>query len=293
MDRFDRFVAIDWSGAKGEFQKGIAVAQIARDGPPVLVEPPGRLWSRATVQTYLETAPTVGTLVAMDLGISLPFADAGAFFPGWPESPPDAKALWALVDEICTDDPHLESGSFVSHPEASRYFRHSREHCGEHFHLPDAATREGRFREAERAQRDQGVRPVSNFNLVGAAQVGKSSLTGMRMLNRLRGKVSVWPIDPLPQSGPVLVEMYTSIAAMGGGARKGRTKLRSYEALNEALAVLGSPPVRGKGALDDHSSDALVTAAWLRKVGNDPRYWNPERLTDEIARTEGWTFGVP
>ena len=293
MDRFDRFVAIDWSGAKGEYQKGIAVAEIGADGPPVLVDPPGRLWSRQAVQTYLETAPTHRTLIGMDLGISLPFADAGAFFPGWSRSPAGAKALWALVDEVCADDPHLESGSFVSHPQASCYFRHSREHCGMHFHLPGALTREGRFREAERAQRDQGVRPVSNFNLVGAAQVGKSSLTGMRMLNRLRGKVSVWPIDPLPDSGPVLVEMYTSIAAMDGGARKGRTKLRSYEALNEALAVLGSPPVRGKGPLDDHSSDALVTAAWLRKVGNDPRYWHPERLTDEIARTEGWTFGVP
>ena len=291
--RFDRFVAIDWSGAKGEFQKGIAVAQIAADGPPALVKPPGRLWSRKAVQTFLETAPTDHTLIGMDLGISLPFTDAGAFFPGWPESPPDAKALWALIEQICADDPHFESGSFVSHPQASCYFRHSREHCGEQFHLVDAPTREGRFRVTEQAQRDQGVRPVSNFNLVGAAQVGKSSLTGMRMINRLRGKVSVWPIDPLPDSGPVLVEMYTSIAAMGGGARKGRTKLRSYEALNEALAVLGSPPVRGKGPLDDHSSDALVTAAWLRKVGNEPRYWHPERLTDEIARTEGWTFGVP
>ena len=30
-----------------------------------------------------------------------------------------------------------------------------------------------------------GCKPYSNFNLVGAAQVGKSSLSGMRMLHRL------------------------------------------------------------------------------------------------------------
>ena len=249
-------------------------------------------WAREEVLAILLDLPG-RTLVGMDLGIGLPFTDCGAFFPGWSDSPPDAKALWAFIDEICADDPNLEATSFVLHPAASSYFRHSKENCGEHFHLDDAPTREGRFRVTEQAQREKGVRPVSNFNLVGAAQVGKSSLTGMRMLNRLRGKVSVWPIDPLPGSGPILVEMYTSIASMGGGARKGRTKLRSYETPNEALAVLGSPPVRGKGPLDDHSSDALVTAAWLRKVGNDPRYWSPDRLTDEIARTEGWTFGVP
>jgi hypothetical protein len=136
------------------------------------------------------------------------------------------------------------------------------------------------------------VRPVSNFNLVGAAQVGKSSLTGMRMLHRLGGSVSVWPVDPLPASGTVVVEMYTSIAALGGGARRGRTKLRSYEELNSALARLHSPPVNGEGPIDDHSSDALVTAAWLRRIGHDPQYWNPQGLTPEIARTEGWTFGA-
>ncbi len=133
---------------------------------------------------------------------------------------------------------------------------------------------------------------MSNFNLVGAAQVGKSSLTGMRMLHRLSDVVSVWPIDPMPESGPVVVEMYTSIAARGGGVGGAKTKLRSYEELNAALAQLGSAPVAGEGPIDDHSSDALVTAAWLRKIGHDPAYWRPEGLTDEIARTEGWTFGA-
>ena len=290
--RFRHFLAIDWSGAKGERQKGIALSLAHGDGgAPVLVDP-GRGWSRLDVLTVLRDHLPPDTLVGMDLGISLPFADAGAFFPGWDESPRHARSLWALIDGICSTDPNLESTSFVNHPQASRYFRHSREHVGDCFHLPDAATREGRFRVAEEAQRAAGVRPVSNFNLVGAAQVGKSSLTGMRMLHRLQGAIPVWPIDPLPARGPVIVEMYTSIAARGGGTRKGRSKLRSYEDLNLALAALGSPPVSGKGPIDDHSSDALVTAAWLRRIGNDPAYWRPDGLTPEVARTEGWTFGA-
>ena len=290
---FTHFLAIDWSGAKGPHQKGIALSLAdASGGPPVLVTPPPRGWSRLAVLNLLRGAIPPDTLVGMDLGISLPHADAGAFFPGWDDSPPDAPALWALIDRVCANDPHLECGSFVHHPQAARYFRHSAGHVGDRFHLPGAATREGRFRVAEAAQRAQSVRPVSNFNLVGAAQVGKSSLTGMRMLHQLRGAVSVWPVDPLPASGPVVVEMYTSIAARSGGVRGAATKLRSYEALANALAALGSPPVPGTGAIDDHSSDALVTAAWLRKIAHLPEYWHPAGLTPAIARTEGWTFGA-
>lgn len=290
--RFQHFLAIDWSGAKGPRQKGIALALAhAAGGPPVLVDP-GRGWSRPDVLDILRDHLPPDTLVGMDLGISLPFTDAESFFPGWDDSPPDAKSLWALIDRICREDPNLEATSFVSHPEAARYFRHSKEYVGDRFHLPDASTREGRFRVAEEAQRAGGVRPVSNFNLVGAAQVGKSSLTGMRMLHRLEGAIPVWPIDPFPMRGSVIVEMYTSIASQGGGARKGRTKLRSHEELNDALATLGSLPVAGEGPIDDHSSDALVTAAWLRKIGPDAAYWHPAGLTAEIARTEGWTFGA-
>lgn len=289
--RFDHFLAIDWSGAKGERQKGIAVALAHRDGgAPVLIDR-GMAWSRREVLHLLLDLPD-NTLVGMDLGISLPFVDAGAFFPGWDESPHDAKSLWALIERVCIDDPNFEASRFVTHSEARRHFRHAKDNEGEFFHLPNASTREGRFRQAELAQRAMGCRPVSNFNLVGAAQVGKSSLTGMRILNRLQGHVPVWPIDPFPAQGSVIVEIYTSLAAKEAGAGAGRSKIRSYKVLNAALNSWKVPPVVGEGEIDDHSSDALITAAWLRKVGHDPARWAPSGLTDEVARTEGWTFGA-
>lgn len=293
MTRFARFLAVDWSGAKGPRQKGIALALAHAEGrPPALLPPPDpKGWARTDVLAMLR-ALTAPTLVGLDLGISLPFADAGAFFPDWAESPPDARRLWALIDRLCADDPNLEASSFVTHPEAARYFRHGKEATGDRFMLPGAATREGRFRVAEAAQRQQGVRPVSNFNLVGAAQVGKSSLTGMRMLHRLGDKVPVWPIDPLPQEGSVVTEIYTSMAARLGGVTGAATKLRSYEALNDALDALGSPPVKGTGAIDDHSSDALLTAAWLRRDHTQRDLWHPPGLTPDVAQTEGWTFGA-
>lgn len=293
MSRFSHFLAVDWSGARGPRQKGIALAvALAEGGPPALVAPPDpRGWARSEVLALLAglEAPT---LVGLDLGISLPHADAGAFFPGWEASPADARGLWALIDALCTADPHLEAGGFLAHPEAARYFRHGAGVEGDRFLLPGAATREGRFRIAETAQRAGGVRPVSNFNLVGAAQVGKSSLTGMRMLHRLGPRLPVWPIDPLPDEGPVVTEIYTSVAARMGGVTGTATKIRTFAALNEALDALGSPPVEGEGAIDDHFTDALLTAAWLRRVHGERDLWHPPALTPKVARTEGWTFGA-
>lgn len=227
------------------------------------------------------------SLIGLDLGTSLPLADCGAFFPGWAESPADAKALWALVDCVSARDPHLGASSFVDHPVASRYFRRHGGREGDRF-----GGGRGRFRVTEKYQARGGCKPYSNFNLVGAAQVGKSSLTGMRMLYRLQDNFAVWPFDPLPSDGPVIVEIYTAIAAIAAGRRASRSKMRYYEELNAGLAIFGSPPVIGVGPLDDNSADALLTATWLRNAAEDAALWSPWGLTPELAATEGWTFGV-
>lgn len=286
-DRFRHFAAIDWSGAAGERQRGIAVALCTSGkAAPELVRP-GHRWSRGEVLGWLLEDLPADTLVGFDMGISLAFADAGAFLPGWSESPPDAKALWALIDRLCADDPHLAATSFVDHLEAARHFRRHGGRQGDLF--PGG---QGRFRVTERAQAAMGCKPYSNFNLVGAAQVGKSSLTGMRLLHRLDGRLPVWPIDSLPETGSVVTEIYTTLAAMAAGRSAGRSKMRDYADLNAALAALGSDGLPGCGPIADHASDALLTAAWLRTAAHDPALWSPPALTDEIARTEGWTFGA-
>jgi hypothetical protein len=290
--RFAHFAAIDWSGAAGERHKGLALGICdAEGGPPRLVRA-GHVWSREEVLQWLLGEMPDSTLVGLDLGASLPFADCAAFFPGWPETPPDAKALWRLVDEVCRDDPHLAATSFVDHSEASRYFRRHGGREGARFHAPGAAHRRGRFRVTEAAQAAMGCKPYSNFNLVGAAQVGKSSLTGMRVLHRLDGRLPVWPFDPLPQSGSVVLEIYTAIAALAGGRPPGRSKMKTFGELNTALAAIGSPPAAGQGPIDDHSADALLTAAWLRGAAGRQDLWHPPGMTPEIAATEGWTFGA-
>lgn len=291
--RFRHFMAIDWSGALGPRQKGIAVALCGLEGAPELLRPEGHAhWSREDVLHLVRDGLPQDTLVGLDLGISLPFADAGAFFPGWAQSPADARALWALIDGICAGDEHLSAASFVDHPELSAYYRRHGGREGTRFHLPEALHRRGRMRVTEEAQARAGCKPYSNFNLVGAAQVGKSSLTGMRLLHRLSGAVPVWPIDPLPESGSVVTEIYTTLAAVAAGRSAGRAKMTDYAALNAALAVLGSAQVEGEGPIDDHSADALLTAAWLRTAASRADLWKPAEMTPELARTEGWTFGA-
>ena len=123
-------------------------------------------------------------------------------------------------------------------------------------------------------------------------EVRIDQLTGMRVLHRLAGRLPVWPVDPLPASGSVVVEIYTAIAAMAAGRAPGRTKMRRTAELNAGLARLGSAGLRGEGEIDDHRADALLTAAWLRANAHRQALWRPAALTPALASTEGWTFGA-
>jgi hypothetical protein len=285
---FTHFIAIDWSGQAVERPKGLAVAH-ARAGTvaPELVTP-DPAWSRQGIEDYLVSLASAGTraLIGLDLSPAFPFADQGAFFPGWDQSPPDAKALWRLVDQSCAADPHLAATSFVTHSEARRHFR-QRGDCGDLF--PPGR---GRFRVCEHGQEAMRLSPYSCFNLVGASQVGKSSLTGMRVLHRLGGRLPMWPFDPVPKTGPVIVEIYTALAARLAGMRKGISKIRDAETLDAMLAAFGSQPHARLARYDDHATDAILSAAWLRVAAERPELWEPPGLTPELARTEGWTFGV-
>ncbi|WP_375404080.1 hypothetical protein [uncultured Sphingomonas sp.] len=289
MRRFTSFAVIDWSGEAVAQPKGLALAEATTGrSAPALLRPEGG-WSRGRIADWLEAHADAGTdlLIGVDLSPGLPFLDQGSYFPGWPDSPSDAKPLWRFVDEASTEDEHLGVNGFLRHEHAHRHFRH---HTGTGAAF---AGGRGRLRVCEIEQARMGLSPSSCLNLVGAAQVGKSSLTGMRVLHRLDGRIPVWPFDPVPATGPVIVEIYTSIAARAAGVRKGLSKIRDHVGLNTALEALGSDQHPGLARHDDHSTDAIVTTAWLRIAAHRPELWSPAALTPELARAEGWTFGVP
>lgn len=289
MRRFTHFAALDWSGARGERQRGIALAVASGAGAPVLVRP-GHVWSRAEILGWLENVAASDTdmLIGFDFSAAFAFADHAAYFPQWRDSPADIRALWALVERLAANDPHFEAGAFLAHPEARRHFRHGAGDVGDLFEAGG-----GRLRIVEQYQRaTKQAASVSNFNLVGAAQVGKASLSGMRLLHRLGGGIPLWPLDPVPARGPLLVEIYTSLAARAAGLPPGRSKIRDGDRLDAALIAIGSPPAGLAGPISDHASDALLTAAWLRAIAEDAAPWSPSPLTSALAATEGWTFGI-
>lgn len=288
MRQFSNFVAIDWSGQNVARPKGLAVAHAGSgSAAPVLLAPDGG-WSRQAILDWLLNHAEAQTdmIIGLDLSPSLPFIDKGGYFPSAHTTPANAKSLWALVDELSAHDDHLSVNGFLSDPEFRRHFRHQNA-CGDLF-----GSGAGRMRRCEIGQREMGLSPYSCFNLVGAAQVGKSSLTGMRVLHRLNGAIPVWPFDPVPDRGPLIVEIYTSIAARTAGIRKGLSKILDGATLDASLSNLGSRPHSPLQKYTDHATDAILTSAWLRQAANNPTNWSPASLSSQIAATEGWTFGI-
>lgn len=289
MREFANFAVVDWSGEAVARPKGLAVAYASAGARAPLLLRPGGGWSRLAILEWIErlAASNTDILIGLDLSPALPFMDEAAYFPGWSCSPSNARSLWEMVDQYSVRDDNLAASTFIADNEVSRHFRRQND-CGDLFGVG-----KGRLRVCEHGQAAIGLSPQSCFNLIGAAQVGKSSLTGMRVLHRLSGRVPIWPFDLVPSGGPLIVEIYTTIAARAAGIRKGLSKVRSAEALDNVFLALDSEPHTPLQKYDDHSTDALLTTAWLRGAAREQPLWNPVNLTPRIASTEGWTFGVP
>lgn len=280
INLFTRFVAIDWSGAKGNVHRGIAVAMCETgDTAPTLVSPPSRFWSREAVLDWLLARHDELMLVGFDFSFSAPFVDRDAHLPG-ETATPDARALWAGVDAVC-NDPDLGAVSFL---EARR---------GTRFYFGSADGEKASFLRYRVCETQGPRKPSTVFDPIGASQVAKASFAGMRLLHRLDGHIPVWPFNSVPSCGALIVEIYTAIAACAAGMTGGRTKVRDAAALDAALARLGSQFHMPLERYDDHATDAILTAAWLRAIVGRPELWSPSAMTPLVAATEGWTFGVP
>ena len=281
MTQFESCVAIDWSGAKGKRHKGIAIAEVRDDEAPRLVRP-GHVWSREeVVEWLLDRAAKEPTLFGFDFSFAPPFAERGAYLPGEADIPDNARDFWAYVDDKSRDED-LGAASFLEDVHRRHFY----------FGIADGVKADFvRFRICDAQLNAQGGRKTASaYDAIGAAQVAKASFSGMRLLHRLNDRVTIWPMDPLPPGGSAVVEIYTRIYLRNAGM-SGK-KLRTRAELNEALAGLGSKPVRLRFEPNDHQTDALVTAAGMRAHLRTPMAFSPPGLTPELARTEGWTFGI-
>jgi hypothetical protein len=282
-DRFARFAAIDWSGAKGRRHKGIAIA-VAEAGTaaPRLIRP-DHVWSRTgALEWLLAEAAAAPTLFGFDFSFAPPIVERGEYLPGEPDVPTTAREFWAYVESRCEDED-LGAASFLEEAHRRHFY----------FGIADGVKADFvRFRQCDARLNAQGGRKTASaYDAIGAAQVAKASFSGMRLLHHLDRRVAVWPMDALPEQGSAVVEIYTRIYLRRAGLSG--TKLRSRAELDRALAGLGSRPSRLRFEPNDHQTDALVTAAGMRALAaSEPGAFAPEGLTPRLARSEGWTFGI-
>ncbi len=286
MQDFTHYIGIDWSGARGVRQSGLAVAIMDSSTDHVtLSEPFGKYknWSREglakAIEGKFDLPVSARVLVGIDSSFSFPWLDKSAYLPTNFLSE-DAREFWRHVDEVCDDDLNLSANSFV-------------EKYGDHFLTPKnrGSLFERRLRVTEQRCNKMGMgRAESSFHLIGPSQVGLSALTTARMLHRVRENenIAIWPFDQVSDHKIVLLETFSTLHVRALG-HKG--KVRDMDMLK---TILGDHEVGylGDEAVNDHQADAILTAVGLSKLAKQQKYWYPSALTEDVKKTEGWTFGV-
>ena len=95
MKRFESYVAIDWSGAKGRRHKGIAIAEARGGSPPRLIRA-GHIWSREEALGWLlKRSAEEPTLFGFDFSFAPPIIARGEYLPGEAAVPKTAREFWA------------------------------------------------------------------------------------------------------------------------------------------------------------------------------------------------------
>lgn len=202
--------------------------------------------------------------------------------------------LWAKVDAASRESDNYLAQGFIDHPDYAPYFWTSGARPAQlSVSLPQ--------RKTERMCAAQGYgHPESPFKLIGAKQVGKGGLAGMRLLmdlkKRLGRSLCVWPFEKhADEAQVVIVEIYPRLFLRQAGVGNG--KVRDRDTLNMALNFFKSRGVAEGIIINDHLSDAIIASAglrWLAGKGAEipEAIIRPRAMTPQAAVTEGWIFGV-
>jgi hypothetical protein len=258
MSLFDRYVGVDYSGAKtvDDGLEGLRVYRAEGGTPPVEVMPPlsGRYWTRRKVAECLVELLTEQprTLVGIDHGFSFPLR----YFEGhkleldWP----------AFLDDFQKHWPTDERSTYVDFVRKGK--------------VGDGAARTGDPHWRRVTERhSHGAKSVFQFGVPGS--VATSTHAGIPWLRfirqRMGERVHFWPFDgwDVPAGRSAIAEVYPALWNLSF-AIEDRTN-------------------------DQH--DAFCIAAWLRyadRRGTLADFVNPE-MTDEErdgAHYEGWILGL-
>ncbi len=290
---FDRFIAIDWSGARAVRTPAIAVAEIARADAEVrlIAGPLAGQWSRQAVADWLIDVAQSSRVHGQRalVGIDANFSYAAEVIT---EQIPDARHigdLWTHIERLAGSAENFSGENVWQHPNMVRFFWH-------------AGPRRDDFKIVQRlAEVACGAAgygyPESPFKLIGPKQVGKGGLAVMRLCHHLREilgeTIAFWPYDPaekVARASSVLVEIYPRLFIRKAGL--GAAKIRLSEHVDEALAAFGCWTARRDDATD-HDADAIIAAAGMRRALREAGLPQPPTGLADPIRLEGWIFGVP
>ncbi|MGQ8364292.1 hypothetical protein [Glaciecola sp. 1036] len=285
---FEQVAAIDWSGAKSpqrSFAVSLAVCQANSTDAPVAI--PNKM-SRTDIYHWIseQIVNHKKTLVGIDCNLgyaaNVVKNQFGNHMNYW--------QLWSEIENICSAEGNFFAGKFWTH-----------EVYGETFWTqgkkPDWFDTKLLRRKTEHAAVSQGFGdPESPFKLIGAKQVGKGGLAGMRVMHKLKSefgdKIAIWPFEAgLINSATVVVsENFPRTFIRKAGM--GNQKLRTLEDLNQALAYFNTRPYFTSDSINDHLTDAIIAAAGMRWVFENETPLNTELLPEESTQIEGWIFAV-
>jgi hypothetical protein len=286
MSRFERFIGIDWSGAKGASQPGIQVAELEINAPsPQLKYPPkSRYWSRSDVIEYIGQLGDRPTLVGIDFAFSVPWGKGSAVAP----TVNDVRALWALVDQICEGEPHLFAGPIwtrTDSPFRPFIFHHQSGHRGQRYERRN-------LRKVEELEGNA----ISIYHMAGP-QVGAGSFSGMRMLHQIANlfgeAIAIWPFDKVDCTKTTVVEIYPSFFYREAGVKRPSSKdLKefNYAAIDGALRHYGATLAADGVYRSVDQADALVAAAALRRLADSLGFEVSAGGAFDLR--EGWIFGL-
>jgi hypothetical protein len=244
---FERFIGVDWSGARSEDEPvSLAIAEATPGSVAALVASPrsrSRKWSRLQAREFLAQRLKPGeprSLVAIDMAFGLPWGSDRALFGvhGWR----------ALIDAMAKEHALAPAVGAAGSARATAARINARFTDGAPFRT-DATRNDARF------YRDHGVayyrqveslvpQAISAWYLGSGGTVGFHTIAGMYTLSLLlaardRGELSfrVWPHEgiTLAEHGHVLAECYP--AAMAAKARAVPTGTSPDE--RDALGIVG------------------------------------------------------
>jgi len=294
VSRFERFVGIDWSGAKQQFQRGIQIAELCKgDTRPRIKSPPvGNRWSREAARDYIVSLAGRPTLIGIDFAFSVPWDGAKNRLPHCIANLSSVDELWRFVDEFCKRESFFYAGPmWRSERSPLRSFVLCAGHKGSNFSS-------NQLRATDLAAKP---RPETIYKIVGAKTVGAGSFAGMRILHTLRQladkRIAIWPFDTSDTADVVIVEVYPSAFYAMAEQRRPNPKKDSQQAIAKVTrAVLNHFNISAKClvvGLSGDKLDALIASAALASLVQKPGALHVPHALRETAAREGWIFGVP